>query len=209
MITSEEIDKISEALALAQGEFLPVVKNKQNPHFKNWYADLSSILDATRPALSKYGIAFSQFPEFKDGRVIVITRLNHKSGQWFQSDLSLKPQADAPQPVGSAITYSKRYQASAILGIDSEDDDDNQAATDGAKPETTAAQAALLAAEAAKQKALEKKKFNEEFTKKMTEMMIDKSQWEQIYNRLVKGNYRVDSVQTVIDEMEREREKNE
>ena len=42
MRTSAEIDKISEALALAQGEFKPVIKNKINPHFKTPYADLSS-----------------------------------------------------------------------------------------------------------------------------------------------------------------------
>lgn len=129
MRTSETIDLISGALALAQAEFKPVAKNKQNPHFKNWYADLASIFDATRPSLSKHGIAISQFPSFSEGRVEITTRLLHKSGQWLENTLSLKPSGDTPQALGSAITYGKRYGVEAILGVSGEDEDDGNEAS--------------------------------------------------------------------------------
>lgn len=129
MKTSEAIDKISEALSLAQAEFEPVVKNKTNPHFKNKYADLSAVFEATRPALTKYGLALLQFPEVKEGRAGVVTRLVHKSGQWFEGDLYLKPQSDTPQHAGSAVTYARRYSAQAILGVDAEEDDDGEEAS--------------------------------------------------------------------------------
>lgn len=129
MKTSEQIEKINEALALAQREYKPVVKNKVNPHFKNSYADLSSLIEATRDALSKYGLALTQSPLFQEGRLVVISRLLHKSGQWFETELSLKPQGDTPQALGSAITYGRRYSAEALLGVSSEDDDDGNEAS--------------------------------------------------------------------------------
>lgn len=130
MKSSESIDKISEALSLAQAEYQPVLKKKTNPFFKNSkYADLAAIFDATREALAKYGLAIIQSPLFQDGRVILTTRLLHKSGQWFETDLSLKPTADTPQAVGSAITYNRRYSVAPMLGVAEEDDDDGHAAT--------------------------------------------------------------------------------
>lgn len=128
MKTSEAINEISAALALAQKDYRPVVKNKVNPHFKNYYADLSSIIDATREALSKNGLTLPQSPLFHEGRLVVISRLLHKSGQWIETELSLKPQGDTPQALGSAITYGRRYSAEALLGVSAEDDDDGNEA---------------------------------------------------------------------------------
>ncbi len=134
--TSPEIDQIAAALALAQGEFKPVIKSRKNPHFKSDYADLASILEATRPSLSKYGIAFIQIPFMHESRVFTLTRLIHKSGQWMEGDLGLKPAADTPQGCGSTITYCKRYSAAAMLGVDGEADDDGEA---GSNPDKDAA----------------------------------------------------------------------
>lgn len=131
MNTSLEIDKISEALATAQGEFKPVEKNKTNPHFKNTYADLSSVIEATRDALHKNGLFITQSPEFKDGRIEVVTRVLHKSGQWLESTVSLKPTQDNPQQIGSAITYARRYGRAAILDLAADEDDD---ANEASKP---------------------------------------------------------------------------
>jgi len=128
MKTSEFIDKISEALSLAQGEIGTVAFNKINPHFKSRYADLSAILAACRGPLSKHGLALLQPPSFVDGRVVILTRLVHKSGQWFESDLSFRPKDDTPQSIGSTISYGKRYSASAMLAIATDEDDDGNGA---------------------------------------------------------------------------------
>ncbi len=130
MKTSEFIDQISDALSKAQGEFKPLVKNKINPHFKSPYADLSATIEATREALSKYGLALIQGGQMIDGRLIVSTRLAHKSGQWFEDELSLKPMQDNAQMLGSAMTYGRRYAQNAMLNIaGDEDDDGNQASS--------------------------------------------------------------------------------
>lgn len=129
MKTSDEIDKISEAFAIAQGEFKPIEKNKENPHFKSKFADLSSILLATREALSKNGLSITQSPTFQDNRINVISRLLHKSGQWVETNLSIKPIQDTAQAIGSAVTYGRRYGISALLGVCADDDDDGNEAS--------------------------------------------------------------------------------
>jgi hypothetical protein len=126
--SSENIAELATALAVAQGEFKPVGKNAVNPHFKSKYADLASIVDASREALSRNGLALIQAPAFVDGRVVVISRIIHKSGQWIESRISMKAGQDTPQAIGSVITYGRRYGLSAILGICADDDDDANAA---------------------------------------------------------------------------------
>ncbi len=129
MKTSEQIDKLAEALALAQGEYSTVTPSGLNSHFsKSRYATLKDINTATRKALSKYGLAMVQSPWVRDGRTGVTGRLIHKSGQWIEDELSLKPQADTPQGAGSAITYARRYQKSGMLDVEGDHDDDGEAA---------------------------------------------------------------------------------
>lgn len=126
--SSESIANLATALAAAQAEYKVVVKNCKNDHFKNKYADLSSIIDATRDALSKQGLCFVQCPTLTEGRVSALSRLMHKTGEWLEFDLSLKPGQDTPQAFGSAITYGRRYGLAALLGVSDADDDDGNAA---------------------------------------------------------------------------------
>lgn len=126
MRTSETTDQIAGALASAQAEFPVIEKNRVNPHFKSHYADLYSILKACRPVLSKHGIAFIQGIGIHENKLRVTTRLAHKSGQWIEDDLMIKPERDSPQSIGSATTYARRYAAEGLLGISATDDDDGQ-----------------------------------------------------------------------------------
>lgn len=129
MKTSDNIELIVTALASAQAEFESVKKSKTNPAFKSKYAELADIFDAVKPALTKYGLAIVQAPSFADGRITVTTRLFHKSGQWLETSLSLRPAADDAQKIGSAITYARRYSLSSLLGIAADEDDDGNAAS--------------------------------------------------------------------------------
>lgn len=129
MKTSEQIDLISTALSQAQGEFPPIEKSRINPHFKSKFANLSDILSACVPILSKHGLAFSQGLSFFDGRQVITSRLLHKSGQWIESEMSIRPMKDDAQALGSATTYGRRYSAEAMLGVSATDDDDGEAAT--------------------------------------------------------------------------------
>lgn len=125
--SSQETDQIAQALAVAQGAYKPAVKNAVNPHFKNRYADLSSLIEATREALVANGLSYTQGPMFDQGRMIMVSRLMHKSGQWLENEVSLKLTQDTPQAAGSVITYGRRYGLSTLLGICGEEDDDGNA----------------------------------------------------------------------------------
>ena len=117
-----------KALAAAQAEMLPAVKDGANPHFRSRYATLAAVLQAILPALNSNGLALSQHPGMDGATVTVTTLITHESGQWMTSTVSapLGGRKDA-QAVGSAITYLRRYAAQSIAGLPVEDDDGNSA----------------------------------------------------------------------------------
>jgi hypothetical protein len=136
--TSEGLDALSEAFAKAQAKFGAAIKASQNPAFRSKYADLPAVIDATLEHLNSEGIAVMQHPslEYKgegDSReayITVTTRLQHKTGQWMESDLSIpaiqRDRFDA-QSCGSAITYACRYALRSICTVPQADDDANAA----------------------------------------------------------------------------------
>lgn len=148
MITSPEINELATALAAAQGEFLPIEKNRigkvksERAEFSYEYADLSDVMAAVRPALSKHGLAISH-----DACVIrdpvlsvrVTARLEHSSGQFKESsplEIPCDGKMGAAQLIGSADTYGRRYTTCSILGVVAESDDDGNAAS-GTPAETS------------------------------------------------------------------------
>lgn len=128
--TSTETDKIFKALVQAKGWFEPVIKNAYNPHFKNHFADLSAINKATQNALKDAGLAVIQMIATAEGGVCIGCRLVHESGQWLEIAPAFFPatKMDA-QGYGSATTYGRRYQLSALLCLATEDEDDGNGAS--------------------------------------------------------------------------------
>lgn len=126
---SPTIGKLAEALAKATLEFGPVIKATENPFYKSQYADLSTLIDATRKPLAKHGLVVTQFPgEAATGRVAVITAVLHSSGEWLRSEMSMPCSKPDAQGVGSALTYGRRYAYGATLNLAGEKDDDGNAA---------------------------------------------------------------------------------
>lgn len=125
---SEQINEIAGAYAKAQAELRPAAKDSVNPAFRSKYADLASILEASR-IYAKHGIAVLQEPTVNEVGASVVTVLMHSSGQWIRMDPMTIPvsKRDA-HGVGSATTYAKRYSVSAALGIAADEDDDGNAA---------------------------------------------------------------------------------
>ena len=126
---SNEINELAAAMAAAQGDLPVVEKGADNPFFKSKYADLAAIAKAIQPVLKKHGLSVVQTLEPADDGVIVNTALIHKSGQWIEGGLKMKPVKNDPQGIGSCITYARRYSLSAILGLVTEEDDDGNAAS--------------------------------------------------------------------------------
>lgn len=137
---SDKIDLLATSLSKFQGEIKDIKKESDNPFFKSKYADLASILDYVRPILSKNGLSVVQrgagIDLNGDNCVLsIVTTLMHSSGQYIeslmQSPLAKKP---SPQEIGSAMTYCRRYDLAAILGISQVDDDGNEASGNSNKP---------------------------------------------------------------------------
>lgn len=129
--------KLNAALVAAIAELRNVQKDKTNPHFKSKFASLDAIIDATRPVLSKHGLAIVQMPEydFNNQCAGVTTRVIHTSGEFSESKLLLPVKSNDPMACGSAISYSRRYSMSAVLMICADEDDDGVSAS---KPVTPA-----------------------------------------------------------------------
>jgi len=131
MITSESIKHIAPALLTAQRNITFAAKTAKNPHFKNNYADLPSVIDAVKDALNDAGIVFIQTPTpSEDGRLHLVTRMIHESGEWIE-DIAVcaMPKQDA-QGFGSAMTYLRRYSLAAFCGLYQADDDGEAARYD-------------------------------------------------------------------------------
>ena len=144
MRTSDTIDLLAAALASAQSEIRPAIKDANNPAFNSKYADLAAIFDAARPALAKHGLCVVQMPEHSyDALVHLTTRVAHKSGQWIEATMSMPVGKVNAHGYGSAITYCRRYAYAASIGIVADEDDDgNKASLPAARP-ITGAQVAL------------------------------------------------------------------
>jgi hypothetical protein len=151
---SETIGKVVEALAKASSEFQPITKNSTNPYYGQKYADLSSLIEATRPALSANGLVVLQTPRVIANRAVEITSmLAHSSGEFMAFDISFPAWQDVKedardgspityrqrfdaQTIGSAITYGRRYSYQSLLNISAEEDDDgNSTVRRNSKPE--------------------------------------------------------------------------
>lgn len=123
---SENITELAKALLSVQRTVRPITKDAENPFTKSWYASLNSVMDACRDALIENSIWLCQYPVpvEQPNSLGLVTKLTHaESGQW-QSSLAVVPLPKAdPQGMGSAITYSRRYALTAMLGMVTEDDD--------------------------------------------------------------------------------------
>lgn len=121
-----ESKSIYQALAKAQSEFAPVVKNRKANYGR--YADLGAILDAVRPALNRHGLFLRQNVTSNSDGILVETIISHENGESISSGQLFMPIGDIKgskaQAFGSARTYACRYSLSSFLGVAADDDDD-------------------------------------------------------------------------------------
>jgi hypothetical protein len=128
MPQSDSIKELVTALSKVQGELTYAKKDSANPFFKSTYADLESVWGACRSLLAANGLSVIQMPgNFFEGRMWLITRLCHNSGEWIEQEMSVPVQKMDVQGCGSALSYMRRYSLSAFIGIVQSDDDGNAA----------------------------------------------------------------------------------
>jgi hypothetical protein len=127
-LKSTEQNELFAALAKAQTEMPIASKGSINPFFKSSYASFCDIIKASRPVLSKNGLAVSQnIMERENGQKYLYTVLMHSSGQFMASRLKILPPKPDIQEFGKYVSYLKRYSYAALVGVaDSEEDDDGE-----------------------------------------------------------------------------------
>lgn len=97
-------------------------KDSTNPHFKNKYADIDTVLDLIREPLKNAGLIFIQLPQ-QDGLKTILATVDGK--EQLESFTPFILDKNDMQGLGSAITYARRYSLVAMLGLEADDDDGN------------------------------------------------------------------------------------
>jgi hypothetical protein len=135
---------LPEAMALAFAEIESATKGANNPHFKTKYADLTSVIEAIKPALVKHGLFFTQNPRPHENGVEIETVLHHAGGDVMSlGSLFVPADRNNAQGFGSALTYARRYALVTAFGVPVEDDDGNAAS----QPRKAAAPAVITDAQ--------------------------------------------------------------
>ena len=123
---SAEIKDLAAALAKAQAEMTTAALNRQNPFFKSRYADLMSVVNASRPSLAKNGLSVLQdIITYEEGQTVLHTILLHTSGQYIESRMRIVPPKNDVQSMSSYTTYLKRLSYSSLIGVVTGDEDDD------------------------------------------------------------------------------------
>jgi hypothetical protein len=131
MKMSDTIAELATALSIAQGQIEDATKSSKNDYYKSKYADLASVRAAIRQPFADNGLSVAQFPRTVPGGVEVETMLIHTSGE-FMAETLFMPVKHEPHPIGSGISYARRYALMSIANLAADDDDGNAAQT--AKP---------------------------------------------------------------------------
>lgn len=127
---SSQISELAASLAKAQGEMKVAGKDKENPYFKTKYADWESVVSASRPALSKNGLAVDMdLTTEDDGATYLHCTLLHTSGQFIESRVRFTPPKNDIQSMASYNTSLKRLVYCNMVGVVvGDEDDDGEAA---------------------------------------------------------------------------------
>lgn len=130
MKTSLDTDKILPKLFNIQAEVKSVTKNAKNGHFRNSYADLNEILEATKEAVKKQKCILLQPPtastEDQLAKEMVETIIiDTESGQFVSASMFVD--GSDIQKRCACVTYVRRVTLKSLLSLEEEDDDGNTA----------------------------------------------------------------------------------
>ena len=134
MNKSDSIADLATALNKARNAFEPIrrssevkVQTRTGSSYTFKYAPLEALIGATDKALRDNGLTVLQ--DVRDNRVH--TMLIHTSGQWLESSGTpiVNAEQSTRQEYGAGLTYSRRYDYSAVLHLCADDDTDGHAPT--------------------------------------------------------------------------------
>lgn len=127
---SEQTPNLNKAMNKAREEISNPKFDSENPHFRNKFASLKSVIEATIPVAARHGIAVFQELVTTESGIGCVTWLCHESGEEKKFGPYVnKPTKLDPQGEASASTYARRYALQAVFGVVGEADDDGNAAS--------------------------------------------------------------------------------
>jgi hypothetical protein len=121
-----EAESLAQAMAMAFAEIEAATKATagQVGQQKYKYADLTSVIEAIKPALVAHNLFFTQSPRPNDRGVEIETIVHHAGGECLSLGSLFVPAANNnAQGFGSALTYARRYALVTAFGVPVEDDD--------------------------------------------------------------------------------------
>lgn len=100
-----------------------IEKDSVNPHFKNRYFDINTLLAELKPILSANGLIVLQPITIVEGVNTLQTHvIDAESAESITSSIAL-PNTEKAQELGSAMTYYRRYALTSLFALEAEDDD--------------------------------------------------------------------------------------
>ena len=132
-------ETLAAALAAAQRNMVNPSKDLRNGHLGNRYTSLAGLRDAVIPALAAEGVSLIQSVDAgqDDGQGIVTVSTAMLWGgervECGRATVLVSPTKGITyiQALGSAVTYLRRYQMGAAVGVASDHDDDGNAGGSG------------------------------------------------------------------------------
>lgn len=115
--------ELAKKLLAIQKEMQAIKKDSVNPHFKNRYFDINTLIGELKPVANAHGVLILQ-PIITDGDSASLeTRvIDADSGEEMVAMIPL-PQTEKAQELGSVITYYRRYALQSFFLLEAEDDD--------------------------------------------------------------------------------------
>ena len=125
------------AMAAAQAEMVPAVRDAKNTHLGNKYATLEAIDRAIRPIYTAHGfsVRYGSAPAAEPGTIRVTCTVAHEGGYFEEQYLDAPVSAVGSQggrmattpvqAVGVAVTYLRRYLLCMVFNVQLTDDDDD------------------------------------------------------------------------------------
>jgi uncharacterized protein (DUF2267 family) len=127
----------NRAMAAAQAEMLPIVRDAKNSHLNNRYAKLETIDAGIRPVYTRHGfsVRYGSAPSPHEGWMRITCTVAHDSGYFEENYLDApvsmtgsqgrKMAVTAVQAIGSTVTYLRRYLLGMVWNAVLADDDDD------------------------------------------------------------------------------------